>query len=136
MTVVEMKQTSDQTYNICSLSGKDMNVVELKQTLDQTYNSCVLSAKDVIGVELKQTSDIGVGAIFGRGAKTFWGPTGAPSRPTLAPNSGASNNHNLAFLHCTLFDGAHFAYFLVLVTSNRLHRDFWVLQGNNILVLF
>ena len=64
---------------------------------------------------------IGVGAIFdprGGGATAFWGPIGVQIVRLEPLDLGASNKHNLACLHCTLFDGAHLAYFSVLMISN------------------
>ena len=42
------------------------------------------------------------------GGERFLGARRGPSWLTGVPNSGASINHDLACLHCPLFDGAHF----------------------------
>ena len=40
------------------------------------------------------------------GAKAYWGPVGAPKWLSGAPDEGAYNKHNLAYLHRAPFSGA------------------------------
>ena len=40
------------------------------------------------------------------GAKAYWGPIGAPKWLSGAPDEGAYNKHNLAYLHRAPFSGA------------------------------
>ena len=53
---------------------------------------------------------------------------GGPQGPQIG-RLGPLTRPVLACLQCTLFNGAHFAYFSVLMTSNWFHRDNWALKG-------